>query len=113
MMYQPPCNTYSITYPICCDDYSIQRISNWLEKEKNCQSEMKCQWLPLGMFDTHSQLVLLFRHLCLDVGIDGDTLCVTQVGLSGEYRSVCLSSKTEFEMFLRLESDRRIANTLT
>ena len=112
MMYQPPCNTYSITYPICCDDYSIRRISNWLEKEKNCQSEMKCQWLPLGMFDTHSQFVVLFRDLCLDVGIDGDTLCVTQVGSSGEYRSVCLSSEIEFEMFLRLEFDRRIANTL-
>ena len=87
-----------------------QRILNWLKKEKNCQSEMKCQWLPLGMFDSHSQFVLLFRDLCLDAGIDGDTLCVTQSGSSGEYRSVCLCSEIEFETFLRLEFVRTIAN---
>ena len=63
------------------------------------------------MFDSHSQFVLLFRDLCLDVGIDGDTLCVTQSGSSGEYRSVCLGSEIEFETFLRLEFGRTIANT--
>lgn len=77
----------------------------------NCKSELNCQWLPLALFDSHSQFVLMFRELCYDVGIDGDVLHVTQTGPAGEYRSVSFGSEIEFECFLRIEFRRTFAAT--
>lgn len=76
-----------------------------------CKSEMKCQWLPLAVFDLYSQFTLLFRDLCLDVKINGDLLGVTQSTPSGEFRSASFGSDAEFECFLKLELRRTIAKT--
>jgi hypothetical protein len=73
---------------------------------------MKCQWLPLALFDSHSQFVLMFRELCFDVGIDGDVLRVTQSSASGDYRSVSFASDTEFECFLQLEFRRALIQSI-
>ena len=106
-MYQSPNNTLLH----CCYD----RLAAHLELARNRKelpigNEMP-KWLPLDMFDLHSHFVLLFHSLCLDVGMDGDFLCVMHSESSGEYRSVCLGSEIDFETFLRLEFGRTIANT--
>jgi hypothetical protein len=76
-----------------------------------CKSEMRCQWLPLALFDSHSQFVLMFRELCFDIAINGDMLQITQSGINGDYRSVSFGSDREFECFVRLEFRRAISNT--
>ena len=92
-------------------NHMLQRISHWIETKTSSKSKLDCQWLPLALFDSHSQFVLSFGDLCMDVGIDGDMLHITLSGLHGEYRSVSFASDIEFEYFLRLELSRAIASS--
>lgn len=92
-------------------DYMLQRISDWIETKTSSKSKLECLWLPLALFDSHSQFVLSYCDLCFDVGIDGDMLHVTCSDLHAEYRSVSFASYIEFEYFLRLELSRVIASS--
>lgn len=65
----------------------------------NCTDELSVEWHPLALFDAHSQFVLLFRDVCLDIGIHGDTVRVTQTDENG-YRAVGFGSHVELEYFL-------------
>jgi hypothetical protein len=79
----------------------------------NSKSKMKCQWLPLALFDSHSQFVLMFHELCFDITINGDILHISQSGFNGEYRSVSFGSDIEFECFLKREFVRALSNNNT
>ena len=88
-----------------------KRISQWLEKDMKCDDKLVVEWLPLALFDSHSRLALLFREtMCLDAGIDGDTLRVSQNDEHGEFRAVGFGSAMEFEYFLKMELRRALAN---
>lgn len=76
----------------------------------NSKTSMKCEWLPLALFDSHSQFVLMFGDLCFDVGIDGDALHVVQ-STNGEYRSVSFGSDMEFECFLKLQFSQTLVSS--
>ena len=67
-----------------------------------CSDTINIEWLPLSLFDTHSQCVLLFRNVCLDVGISGDALRVTQTNIDGLRSSVEFGSEVELEIFLKM-----------
>lgn len=67
-----------------------------------CNYTISIEWLPLSLFDSHSQFVLLFRNICLDVGINGDTLHVTQTNMDGLRSSVEFGSEIELEFFLKM-----------
>lgn len=86
-----------------------QRLSRWLEKEMSCSDKIVVEWIPLALFDPHSRFALLFREICLDVGISGDLLRVTQSS-GGEFRAVAFGSELELEYFLKLELRRVLAS---
>ena len=67
-----------------------------------CTDELSVEWHPLALFDAHSQFVLLFRDVCLDVGIHGDAVRVTQTHENG-YRAVGFGSHVELDNFLKLK----------
>ncbi|KAL7541913.1 hypothetical protein ACHAXR_012251 [Thalassiosira sp. AJA248-18] len=87
----------------------LKRLSRWLEKEMSCNDKIVVEWLPLALFGSHSRFALLFRGLCLDIGIDGDALRVTQTSEHGEFRAVGFGSELELEYFLKLEFRRALA----
>eukprot|EP00584_Thalassiosira_punctigera_P014929 CAMPEP_0172560014 /NCGR_PEP_ID=MMETSP1067-20121228/86755_1 /TAXON_ID=265564 ORGANISM="Thalassiosira punctigera, Strain Tpunct2005C2" /NCGR_SAMPLE_ID=MMETSP1067 /ASSEMBLY_ACC=CAM_ASM_000444 /LENGTH=790 /DNA_ID=CAMNT_0013349737 /DNA_START=268 /DNA_END=2640 /DNA_ORIENTATION=+ len=89
----------------------LKRLSLWLEKDMKCADKISVEWLPLALFDSHSRFVLLFRdQICLDVGIEGDALRVTQTSGQGEFRAVGFGSDVELECFLKMELRRALAN---
>jgi len=90
----------------------LKRLSRWLEKDMNCPDNFFVEWLPLALFDSQSRFVLLFRdQICIDVGIKGDVLRVTQTsGHAGEFRAVGFGSELELECFLKLEFRRALAH---
>lgn len=76
----------------------------------NCDDKIFVEWLPLALFDSHSRFALLFREMCLDVGINGDVLRVAQTSGHGEFRAVAFGSELELECFLKLEIRRALAS---
>eukprot|EP00571_Detonula_confervacea_P008657 CAMPEP_0172317842 /NCGR_PEP_ID=MMETSP1058-20130122/33011_1 /TAXON_ID=83371 /ORGANISM="Detonula confervacea, Strain CCMP 353" /LENGTH=782 /DNA_ID=CAMNT_0013032503 /DNA_START=97 /DNA_END=2445 /DNA_ORIENTATION=- len=88
----------------------LKRLSQWLEKEMSCNDKIIVDWLPLALFDSNSRFALLFREICLDIGIDGDVLRVTRTSEHGEFRAVAFGSELELECFLKLEFRRALAN---
>lgn len=66
-----------------------------------CEEKVEVEWLPTTAFGSHSCFVVLFRLLCLDVGVDADQVKVTQISEDGEYKSVKFGSDFELEYFLR------------
>mmetsp|Transcript_17861 Transcript_17861/g.28037 ORF Transcript_17861/g.28037 Transcript_17861/m.28037 type:complete len:723 (-) Transcript_17861:179-2347(-) len=79
----------------------LDRISEWLAKDMNCEEKIEVEWLPTTVFSTHSCFVILFNHLCLDVRVDSDKVRVTQMSDSAEYKSVQFGSDFELEYYLR------------
>jgi len=87
----------------------LKRLSRWLEKDLNCPDKIFVEWLPLALFDSHSRFALLFgEKICLDIGIKGDVLRVTQTNEHGEFRAVGFGSELELEYFLKLEFRRAL-----
>lgn len=78
-----------------------QRISDWLAQDMKCEEKVEIEWLPTTVFGSHSLFVLLFRCLCLDIGVDADEVRVTQTSENGAYKSVNLGSDLELEYFLK------------
>jgi len=76
----------------------------------NCNDKIVVDWIPLALFDSHSRFALLFKEMCLDIGINGDVLRVTRTSVHGEFRAVAFGSEIELEYFLKLELRRAIAN---
>jgi hypothetical protein len=66
-----------------------------------CEEKVEVEWLPTTVFGSHSRFVVLFRRLCLDIGVDAGEVRVTQTSENGEYKSVKLGSDLELEYFLR------------
>ena len=85
-----------------------QKLSHWLESDMKCNDTISIEWLPLSLFDAHSQFVLLFRNVFLDVGICGDTLRVTQTNMDGLRSSVEFGSEIELEIFLKMTIRREL-----
>ncbi len=88
---------------------TTKRLNKWLESNLKCKDTITVEWLPTGLFDSHSHFALLFRDVCLDVGIHGDTLRVTQTSEHGGYRTVTFGSEDELECFLKVEMRRALA----
>ena len=62
------------------------------------------EWLPLSLFDSHSQFALSFNEtMCYDVTISGGAMTVTSFTADGEYRSVNFESCDEFVLFAKNE----------
>ena len=75
----------------------------------NCSDKLSIEWLPIALFETHSQLVLLFRDICLDIEISGDTVRVsTQSNCS--FGAVEFGSEIELEHYFRTSLRRALAN---
>ena len=85
-----------------------QRLSTWLSQDMKCKQTIEVEWLPTTVFGSHSRFVILFRRLCLDVGVDADEVWVTQISENGEYKSVKFGSDFELEYFLR----KQVSNQL-
>jgi len=84
----------------------LRRLSHWLRNDMSCNDKIYVEWLPLALFDYHSQFVLLFRGKCLDVSIKGDVLRVTQTTEIGGFRDVGFGSELELECYLKMEFRR-------
>lgn len=66
-----------------------------------CEQKLEVEWLPTTVFGSRSRFVILFRNLCLDVGVDVNEVLVTQISENGVYKSVKFGSDFELEYFLR------------
>mmetsp|Transcript_14214 Transcript_14214/g.29924 ORF Transcript_14214/g.29924 Transcript_14214/m.29924 type:complete len:81 (+) Transcript_14214:100-342(+) len=71
-----------------------------------CEDKIVVEWLPLALFDSHSRFAFIYRNLCMDIGIYGDVLRVTQICDTGEFKTVAFGSDLELEYFLKLEIRR-------
>lgn len=67
------------------------------------------EWLPLSTFDAHSQFALSVVDETLDVGIDREEVNVTITGEGGDFRRVTFHSDAELEIFLKMETRRRLS----
>ncbi len=76
-----------------------------------CEERIEVEWLPTTVFGSHSRFVILFRCLCLDVGVDADKVWVTQTSENGEYKSVKFGSDFELEYFLRRHLSIQLKNS--
>ena len=85
----------------------LKRLSKWLVEELKCEDKIIIEWLPLALFDSHSRFALLFRQLCLDIQIDGQTSDF------GVFKTVGFGSEVELEYFLKLEFCRELADKVT
>ena len=73
-----------------------------------CNDKIVVEWLPIALFDSHSRFAFLFRGVCLDVGISGDILRVSQMSEHGGYRAVSFGSELELECYLQFELRRAL-----
>ncbi len=73
-----------------------------------CEDKISVEWLPLALFDSHSRFAFIFRNICMDIGICGDVLRVTQTCGTGEFKTVAFGSDLELEYFLKLELRRAL-----
>merc|ERR1711957_499271 len=80
----------------------LKRVSRWLAENLRCPDKMHVAWLPLAPFDSHSRFALLFRDVCLDVGVAGNVLRVTQAGRARQFRALGFGSDAELEGYLKL-----------
>jgi len=65
------------------------------------------EWLPLSLFDSHSQFALSFDETnSMDVTISGGAMTVTSFTDDGDYRLVNFESSQEFELFAKHEMKR-------
>lgn len=74
----------------------------------NCSDKLSIEWLPIALFETHSQLVLLFRDICLDIEISDTVRVSTQTNCS--FGVVEFGSEIELEHFFRTSLRRALAN---
>jgi len=84
----------------------LKALSLWLAQDMKCEDKIVVEWLPLALFDSHSRFAFIYRNLCMDIGIYGDVLRVTQICDTGEFKTVAFGSDLELEYFLKLEIRR-------
>jgi hypothetical protein len=87
--------------------WALSRVNKWLGSQSS-GATMAVEWLPLSVFDDHSQFVLSYNTFVIDVSIERDEMTVTRFGENGEYRKVNFHADDEFEMFLKLELQKRL-----
>lgn len=97
----------------------FQRVSNWLATTtttsvvQSDEPRMIVEWLPLSTFCLYSEFVLLLfaASSCMNVSLEREHIRVTGImdhQHGGGYRSVTFSTDAEFEIFLKMEIQRRI-----
>eukprot|EP00978_Attheya_sp_CCMP212_P024914 scaffold79104_cov48-Attheya_sp.AAC.1 len=111
---------------------TVNRLAHWLKSEKGQVVQLKTEWLPLSLFDFHSQFVLFVESegdgagnssssLLMDISIEGGShICVTtypEDNVSGTqitttvadatHRTVTFGSAQELELFLKLQISNR------
>lgn len=80
----------------------------WLKNDVQCSETITVEWLSLSLFSSYSRLTLLFREVCLDITIYGDSLRVTQMSKHG-FKAVGFGSDLELECYLKLQFRRALA----
>jgi hypothetical protein len=108
-------------------------LAHWLKSEKGQVIQLKTEWLPLSLFDFHSQFVIFVESeedgagssssnsLLMDISIEGGShICVTTYpddNASGTtitatvadstHQTVTFGSAQELELFLKLQISNR------
>jgi hypothetical protein len=89
--------------------WALGRVKEWLTS-KSPDATLTVEWLALSVFDNNSQFALSYKTFVIDVSIERDEMTVTRYGDNGEYRKVTFHSDEEFEIFLKLELQKRLNN---
>jgi hypothetical protein len=84
---------------------ALKRTKAWLLQRGVV---MTVDWLALSLFDLHSHFCLTCVGLTMDVSMERDVMSVSRFGEHGEYRRVEFYSHREFEIYLRMELQKRI-----
>ncbi|KAL3918388.1 MAG: hypothetical protein SGILL_004258 [Bacillariaceae sp.] len=85
---------------------ALSRVSDWLKS--NFGETLVVEWLALSIFNLHSKFTLCCQQFVVDGVIATDSLTLTRVTNTDDYRKVHLRSENEFEAYLRLELKRQI-----
>ena len=90
--------------------WALARIAKWLGSKASDAppDNLVVEWLPLSVFDKNSQFVLRYGTFVIDVRMERDEMTICRFGDFGEYRNVRFHSDLEFEMFLKLELQKRL-----
>ena len=93
--------------------WAMARIAKWLGSKSSdaALDSLFVEWVPLSVFDKRSQFVLRYDTFVIDVCIERDEMTICRFGDFGEYRKVKFHSEDEFEMFLKLELEKRLRAT--
>lgn len=90
--------------------WALARVTKWLGSKSSDTTfgNLVVEWLPLSVFDKRSQFVLRYGTFVIDVIMERDEMTITRFGDNGEYRKVKFHSEEEFEIFLKLELQKRL-----
>jgi len=80
---------------------ALIEVNQWLKSTMHTGERLQVEWLPLSIFDLHSQFTLVFRSYSFDASIVCDEVTITSFGEDGDYGKVKFHSDAELELFLK------------
>lgn len=88
---------------------TIMKVNSWLNSSRHTNERLQVEWLPLSVFDPHSQFSLTFRSWSIDVHLACEQLTITRTSDDGDYQKVKFQSDSQFELYLKIALHRLLS----